>query len=373
MPAALIVGAFGQDNPGDEALLDATVGAIRARAGWEPVVATARPAEAADRLDVEAVPAGDATTAWAAARTDALVVGGGTVFKELHPASGRRPGALLLAAAALTASIGARGKPIALVGVGAAPVRRASHLRLVRAIVRRSDLLVLRDEESARLLASMGVPTPLRVGADLAWLAPPFDGSVARTDVAPVGVALSHLAGDEDLIARVAGALEPLARAGHRVEVEPWQGSPRLGADARMARRLAAAVGPGAELVVPPVDLAEAVRRMAGRSVVLALRFHAAVAAAEAGTPFVAVTHEPKLAAIARRTGQRAVGPGASASSIAESLQQALLGPATDRQVVAAERQRARATVDLLGLLLEGGGTVDGLEHLDLVPDSVPA
>ena len=373
MPAALIVGAFGQDNPGDEALLDATVAGVRSRAGWEPVVVTARPAATSRRLGVDAVAASELTTAWAAARTDALVVGGGTLFKELHPASGRKPGALLRRATALTGAFHARGKPIALVGVGAAAVRHPVHRRLVRSIARWADLLVLRDEESAELLASMGVPTPLRVGADLAWLTTPHESIAARTEVAPVGIAVSHLAGDDDLVQRIVDAVVPLARAGHHVEVEPWQGSPRLGPDARLGRRLVAGIGPEASLVPPPDDLGQAVRRMAGRSAVLALRFHAALAAAQAGTPFVAVAHEPKLAGLARRTGQLAVAPVAPAATIAECLQQSLLGPAAAPEVLVAERQRAQATVDLLGLLLEGGGGVAGLEHLDLVPEPAPA
>src|SRR3546814_11159643 len=43
MPAALIVGAFGQDNPGDEALLAAAVYAVRAQDGWDPIAVAARP------------------------------------------------------------------------------------------------------------------------------------------------------------------------------------------------------------------------------------------------------------------------------------------------------------------------------------------
>jgi polysaccharide pyruvyl transferase WcaK-like protein len=369
MPAALIAGAFGQDNPGDEALLDVAVAAVRARPGWEPVVATARPGDTAARLGLEAVPASDVVTAWAAARADALVVGGGTIFKALHSSSGRSTSSLLRRAAAVTASFRARGKPVALLGVGAAEVHRPSQRRLVRAIARHADLLVLRDHESAHLLASMGVSAPVRVGADLAWLATEPRASEVRAPHAPVGVAVSHLAGDEPLTGNITRALGSIADAGHVLEVEPWQGSPRLGRDARLARRIVASLHPAAALLAPPRDLAEAIDRTARRSVVLAVRFHAALAAAIAGTPFVAVAHEPKLQAIARRMDQLAVRRDATDQAIAESLTRALRGPAPSRAAIDAERRRAQATVDLLGLLLEGGGSVDGLEHLDLVPE----
>ena len=60
-------------------------------------------------------------------------------------------------------------KPLALVGVGAGALPGRSARTLTRAIVRRADLLVLRDEESAGVLADAGAPTPFRVGADAAW------------------------------------------------------------------------------------------------------------------------------------------------------------------------------------------------------------
>lgn len=373
MPVALIVGAFGQDNPGDEALLDASVTAVRAQPGWVPLVVTARPAETTARLAVDAVRPGDLAAAQAAVRADALVVGGGTVFKELHPSTGRSRGALLRRAAALTGAFRGRGRPVALIGVGAAPIARSANRRLARSIARCSDLLVLRDAESAVILAGLGAAAPLRVGADLAWLCSVPPAPMPRVAAAPVGVAVSHLAGGDRLMDRLADALRPLARAGHPVEVEPWQGSPRLGADAVHARRLARRIGAGASVVPPPVDLDEAVARMAGRSVAVALRFHAAVAAAEAGTPFVSVTHEPKLAGIADRMGQHAVDPRASASVIAEAVQQAILGPPPSPEAVTAERRRAEATVDLLGLVLCGDGPASHLELLDLVPTPTPA
>jgi hypothetical protein len=186
-------------------------------------------------------------------------------------------------------------------------------------------------------------------------------------------VAISHLAGDESLTGSITRALGPLAAAGHPIEVEPWQGSPRLAPDARIARRIVTSLEPSACLLTPPGDLAEAVDRMTARAVVLAPRFHAAVAAAMARVPFVAIAHEPKLAAIARRTEQLAVSPHASGDLIAESLRRGILGPPVALSALEGERRRARATLDLLGLLLEGGGQAVGLEHLDLVPEPTPA
>lgn len=375
MPIALIVGAFGQDNPGDEALLASTVQAVRARPGWEPLVATARPADTERLLDVATLPATPGATLRAAARADALVVGGGTVFKELHPSSGRPAGGLLRRAAALTSAFHARRRPVALIGVGAAPIGHPTHRQLARSIARHADLLVLRDAESAEVLVGMGVPSPLRVGADLSWLAatPPARCDEPTPGAAPISLAVSHLAGGDDLIDRIVVGLRPVVEAGRCVAVEPWQGSPRLGADGRIAVRVARSLGVGARVVPPPRDLADATQRAAGRAAVVAMRFHAAVAAAEAGTPFVAVAHEPKLVAIARATGQPTIAVDDPAHAIAAAVTQALLGTPPSSEAIAEQHRRAEATADLLGIVLCGEGDAGRLAHLDLVPEPVPA
>jgi polysaccharide pyruvyl transferase WcaK-like protein len=376
MPAALIVGAFGQDNPGDEALLDATTRAVRGFDGWSAVVASARPTQTSARLDVDTVPANPAATARAAARADALVVGGGTVFKELHSSTGRRPGALLRNALALAGAVRARRRPVALVGVGAAPIASPGTRALGRALAKSCDLLVLRDEESAALLADDGAPAPLRVGSDLAWLgihdpgappsARPRDGAARR-----VSVAVSHLSGSDMTDRWLADGLAAAADDGVAIELEPWQGSARLGADALLAAATARAL-PDAIVLEPPADLSVAVDRSRARQAVVALRFHAAVAAAAAGTPFVAVAHEPKLAAIARRFDQPAVRPDDAPRALTSALAAALDGQPPAASTVAHERERARASVDLLGYVLTGEGDPSRLAALDLVPAPQP-
>jgi hypothetical protein len=186
-------------------------------------------------------------------------------------------------------------------------------------------------------------------------------------------VAISHLAGDRGLLDRLAEGLRPFAGRGHPIEVEPWQGSRRLGPDGRAATHLARSVGDGASVVPPPKDLTDAAARSAARGAVVALRFHAAVAAAAVGTPFVGVAHEPKLGALAARLGQPQLAVGDPSTAVTAAVDRALVSPGPDPQAIAAERRRAEATVELLGLLLGGAGDTDRLVDLDLVPEPTPA
>jgi polysaccharide pyruvyl transferase WcaK-like protein len=91
---------------------------------------------------------------------------------------------------------------------------------------------------------------------------------------------------------------------------------------------------------------------------VVGLRFHALVAAAAAGRPFVAYAHEPKLAAAARRLGQPAIDPAGGADELAAVLLSAANRPAAPAlSAVRAEIARAEETMRLLRLVLSDGRT----------------
>src|SRR3954462_12298802 len=239
MAAVLLAGAFGQRNPGDEALLRAFVEGLPDHA----LVATSvDPVHTESRHGIEAIQSRDVrSVARRVTSVDGVVLAGGTIFKTLHPASGRpplallrsaraltlgtpaaRPLALLRSARALTLGTAAQRVPVAGLGLGVGTMHGNRARALARGIVRRCDLLVLRDGGSASRLARAGAPAPFRVGADPAWtlVAPPAAPTAGGDAVI---VALRHLAGGPGPARRLAQVLEPVVRAGLRVRLQPWQ------------------------------------------------------------------------------------------------------------------------------------------------------
>jgi polysaccharide pyruvyl transferase WcaK-like protein len=299
-----------------------------------------------------------------AASADAVIFAGGTVFKGLRRETGRPPLDLLRRALALAYGAKALGKPLALVGVGASPVASRQGRALMRRLVGQADLLVLRDEESADVLAEAGAQAPFRVGADPAWTlfdAPP---RLPASDGTGVLVALSHEAGGGRLADDLAAALVPVLAAQHPVLLQPWQiGGLTRPDDLDLARAIDRRLGGAAELLLPPVDLHEAQALFARQRLVVGLRFHALVTAAAAGTRFVAVAHEPKLAAVARRLGQPAVavdGDGPDPILLAREILTALDGGAPPRAAtVRGEIARSEQSLRLLRLLLSRGRAED--------------
>ena len=373
MGRLLLAGAFGQANPGDEALLTSFLEHLD---GWDVVATTRNPHATRARHGCATV---DPAQPWAVLRTvlhvDAVVVAGGTIFKRLPAETGRRPLALLVGTAVLATVARVRGVPFALVGVGAGDLATPTARLLARLIVRSSNMVILRDEESAAVLAAAGVPTPFRVGADAAWglwserAAP---RAAARAE-APIVVAVSRHAANgqaecERLAVAIAGGLSRFVSAGVPIHVQPWQVE-----DIAMARAVLVALpSRSARFVPPPTTLRDASAEYAMARAVVGLRFHALVAAAAAGTPFVAYEHEPKLAALARRFEHPADRGVPALDALAGAIDAAMAVPPA-RPVARAEAIRAEEMFRLLHLLLNGGddndlATLAGLTLADGVP-----
>lgn len=316
MPRLLITGGFDADDPVGPSLLAAA--RERLPRDWEPVLAPGlRPA-------------------WRA-----LGASGAVVFAGGDRTLGLRP--WLGSCLALTLAAHARGERVALLGARIEEPRDALGRTLTRTLAKRVDLLVVQDEGSARALVAAGVPAPLRVGADPAWVTlggPPEQGS--RDDRVTVAIgrgaqprALEELAG--------------IAIKEYAVALQPWETSP--GEASSRCGRLAGRLGGSAELLSPLRDLADARRRFAGTRVVLAARAHALMAAAAARTPFVAVGRGGAPIDRARRLAQAVSADG----DLREAGRHLLAGTAPDAAGVSAQVGAAEEEFRLLRLLVTDG------------------
>ena len=181
-------------------------------------------------------------------------------------------------------------------------------------------------------------------------------------------VALSHLADrDQDHLAgQVVALVEPLVALGAPVRLQPWQGN--HGLDHRLADAVQARLPGSAPVdVVPrPRTMADAVSTFAGSSAVVALRYHAIVAAGAAGCPSLALAHEPKLAGLARRLDQASVPVHASTAVLGRAAACLLDAAAPSPAAIAREQRAAHRTLELVRLVVSGGRqelrSVDRLE-----------
>ncbi len=374
MPTALLTGAFGQHDLADDAVLEAFVAGL---AGWR-LFATTLDEDAIMAKGCEPVSTRDPRAlARAAASSDAVVVAGAHALADLAGGRWRRL-EHLLAALALVAEHAITRRRVAMVGVGGLDVGGPLGSVVQRALVRHTDLLVLRDAQGAARLVASGVPGPLRVGADPVWsLIEPRDVSVnrgARASRRVVVVPAPLAPGAErsgGLLARLATALEVLHSSGFEIVLQPWRSAPartraRLG-DLEIVHQLQERLGRAVSVLSCPGSLGQAIESMGDASLVLTLRFHALVAAGAAGLPAVAIALDPDLVGLGRRLSQPVLSFEADPSLIAETVVRtgSTAGPSV--ATIKEEIARAEEEFRLLRVVLRNGEG-DGAAALGSLP-----
>ena len=353
-PRVALAGWFGAGNLGDELILRALAGALRAR-GASPFAVSIRPDHTRRLHGLDSIahrsPAQHRSLVKALRSAGAMVVAGGVIQAETSPWNIPFHASRLRAAAAA-------GCPVAAVGVGVGRVPG----RLGRGILRRGlrpvGALVVRDRDSAERMRRWGLPEAA-VGADpVLGLTPaaaePDDGvcvilrtpnrrgpgtAAAKSRSMPGADALDRLARSVEAVAAVTGLTPRLT---------PFQAA----RDGPLHRAVADRLDGAAEVAAPTL---RTVLREVGRSrLVITMRYHGAVAALLHGRPAVLLDYSPKMGSLA------AEGRGWAATADPSRLGPDLLVRAVADAFDAA-RRLPRARSELQSRLAENDAALDGL------------
>lgn len=311
----VICGYYGFANAGDEAILQALLNQLRAAQpaaqctvlSGDPAATQAMHAVAALHFtDLEAITKALTNCDWA-------VLGGGGL---LHDAGGFDPANMLTPDHSGLAYYGGFAvlaqllrKPLALWNVGVGPLHTPAARRFTQAIVELAAFASVRDAESLQVLRRLGVPVArVKTAADGAWLLPPVPAAAVGGARPVLGVALRDW--------KAAGAWEPAVIAALAAFQRETGGTLQFVAmqqladgaldDAALAARIVAQL-PHPERVLRTGwagSPAQAAAALAGCDAVLAMRYHAALFAARAGVPVVALAYDPKVRQLLRGLGQ---------------------------------------------------------------------
>lgn len=297
----LVAGWIGAGNLGDELVFSALRRKLEARdALVTPVSVDIDHTRASHRL--EAVRSNPIHLWHALPEADAVVFGGGGLLQDLTSAFN------LPYHLARTWLARARSVPVAGVGLGVDGLRRPISRSLVRSSLRRFAAVSVRDAVSAAELAAIGVPAAV-VAADLALSLPLPDAApvdeitvalrpfVPRDAVLPVAVRRSPVV-PEWFLAATAGALDDLARrTGLGVRFVALDAN----RDDTIHRLVADRMQTAATCIAPGLD--NVVAEIAAARLVVAMRYHAAIAATLAGRPVLCLGYAPKVDALAAELG----------------------------------------------------------------------
>jgi polysaccharide pyruvyl transferase CsaB len=384
MPAGarsiLIAGYYGFGNAGDEAILAAMLGELRAlRPHLELVVASGSPAATEARHGVRAVPRDDLPAVIAAVRaSDLVILGGGGLFQDYWRLpdetllTARQGGLLTYLSFPVLAAL--LGRPSMLYAVGVGPLASEEGRAQTRVAFELCRRATVRDAGSLALLAALGIPAPaggpVELAADPAFLLPPAAGAEIDALLAGLGVEAGE---------RLTGvALRPW-----NFGVEPlvWEAQVRQALDSHLAEtpgrllflsfapeddgigRVTAArlTQPERALVVQrPLSPGELAGLLGRCERVLAMRFHAVLFALAAGVPAVGLAYDPKVSALLADAGLAGLALPPDrwlAGEVAAALGRAGGPESRERLAGFAEERRAlarRSAVAALAALDEG-------------------
>lgn len=310
----LFSGYYGFGNAGDEAVLQASVGMLRARRqGIEIGALSADPAGTAAAYGIRAWHRMRPGGVRAALReAEVLLSGGGSLLQDRTSLR-----SLLYYVGIIHLALAMR-RRVMIFAQGIGPLHRPAARRLVARLLRRTHLITVRDEGSRQLLRELGSDGPgwprVLVTADPVYALEPERSArvealleAARRRGSPlVAVALRPWEGMEKAAEAVAGGLRE-AYPGAAVLGCPLQ----PGEDGPLCGVVAGAVGAAGGMVNERLRPGEWAALLGGVDLVVAARLHALIFAAAAGTPAAGIAYDPKVAAQLTRAGQVDLGPPA--------------------------------------------------------------
>lgn len=305
---AVICGAYGRGNAGDDAILEAILREMRTIDPDMPITVLTKDPKAT-RLAYRVRTAGRMDIlAWKGAmrRAKLYINGGGSLIQDV---TSRRSLWFYLHNIQAAHKAGCK---VQMYGCGIGPVLREQHRRLAAKVLNASvDVITLREPDSLKELQSMGVTKPeILLTADPALTLPAagedeIDSVLLRAGIPPHGryvcFALRNWRGFEEKA--------PLFGQAARYVYETYGLMPVFAAVEKHldpgAGRLAAA-----GLDIPHYFLDDAgsagtiIGALSRMQVVVSMRLHALIFAAGQGIPLAGVVYDPKVSAFLRYIGQ---------------------------------------------------------------------
>lgn len=315
-----IVGSYGFDNTGDEAILAGLITGLRSRLpNLQLTVMSGNPENTAAAHGVEAVHWQSIPGQFeAVAAADFILVGGGGLFFDywgFYPETLWTPGHGSLSyvgGAPLLAAL--LGKPVVYYAVGVGPLRTEEGRRMTRALLDGASSISVREQPSQDLLAELGVPRErVHVAADPAFsLAGDWTTDHRPPREKPViAVALRPWEVDVEAARWEAAMADALDRYLDRHEAHlkfipfQWIEHQPLENDYAVAQRIVQAMRhrEAVEIAAPQLRPRDRARMLSECDLAVGMRLHSLIFAAMAAAPFVALTYDPKVLHLAAATG----------------------------------------------------------------------
>ena len=306
---ALICGAYGKGNAGDDAILKAILAQLKAVDRDMPIhVMSHDPAQTRLRYHVGSVHVFDPFAFWPLMRRSKLFVSGGGSLIQNETST--RSLNYYLTTIRMAHAAGCR---VMMYGCGIGPVTgEGCRARTARILDRCVDEITLREDLSRQDLAAMGVKRPrITVTADPALLLQPassgaVDSYFLSNDLDPAGqYAMFVLRPWKNLDAHLQSIVDTANYVNQKYGLTPVFVALEPTRDLETNRRAAAMLPCRAFVLPAPHDEQLTIGMMQKMRVIVSMRLHALIFASSVGAPLAAISYDPKVTGFMAYLGQK--------------------------------------------------------------------
>lgn len=296
--SAVICGAYGRGNAGDDAILKAIVADMRSIDPDMPVfVASRLPKETRLTYRANSFYTFNVIKLWAVLRRSKLFVnGGGSLIQDV---TSSRSLYYYLFTLKLAKALGCK---VMMYGCGIGPVRGARNRKTAAGVINdAADVITLRDRVSFEELADMGVTKPvIRLAADPAMSirpAPPAlsDCALESEGIDPEGRYICFVLRSWKTAEPVQALVCAAEYAYYRFGLTPVFLSAEYPKDLPAAEKVAARLCCPCHVIRKPHGVETVIGILSRMRVVAAMRLHALIFAASNGVPVVGISYDVKV------------------------------------------------------------------------------
>ncbi len=275
-----LLGFYGYDNIGDEVLLASILDALRApNIDFKVLSYNAKKTE-----QLHAVTAVSRRKSIGVikqiASSDVIVVGGGSILQDITSSKSFFYYMSILLIGKML------GKRVYLLGNGFGPIKKWFNRRLLKWFIPQIDGVVARDEASYRAYLDYGCKR-LFNGVDCAFDYRHLPAAKA-VEKPYVAIALRPWRNDAQVVQLLSDYIPQLNRLGYAVKLVAMKAPEDVAVMQQLAQ-----IGVDTALVAH--DLTAVLEALKGAHLLIGMRLHALILAAIVGTPFVAISYDPKI------------------------------------------------------------------------------
>ena len=304
----VICGAYGRENAGDDAILEAILTEMRSIDPDMPLtVLSRRPDRTRLTYRVPAIHTFHFLSWYRAmGRSRLYINGGGSLIQDV---TSTRSLVYYLHSIRTAAR---RGNRVLMYGCGIGPVSRPSNRKRAAKILNRYvDAITLREPNSLEELRAMGVDRPaIRLTADPALILSPAPAPVVDSVLATAGVPLEgryicfSIRQWKQIESKFPAIRAAAVHAYEQLGLTPLFLAVEKMKDPELTRRLAEGLPVPHYVVTEPIGHRAIIGLLGRMELVVSMRLHALIFAAGQGVPLVGLVYDPKVSAFLSYIGQ---------------------------------------------------------------------